>query len=903
MADLKSKLSVKMVMISNPTWSILLTMILGLAVATLGGCLGITSPAKSSSPPNPTALRIATTLLNAGSVEASYSGTLIATGGVPPYAWKTTGGEFPPGLQLNALTGTIAGTPTLAGSYTFTAEVRDTKTSAASAFFALGISPAPTPTVSVVLPNSGPTGGGTAVTISGSNFRSGAGVQFGKIPATSVIVANSTEIQAVVPAESSGSVPVAVWNSGSQGATATNAFTFLAPPLRIETTSFPVGMMGASYSTTLSAAGGTPGYAWRTTKGALPTGLHLNATSGTIAGTPTQAGSFSFSAQVQDSKANSTSVGFTLVISPDPAPSISGISQKSGPSVGGTAVTISGSNFRSGAVVQFGGIPATSVQVVNSAQIQTVTPTEPGGTVNVTVKDSDGQIATSANAFTFAAQPALSADVIVDASQTVSETGGDDIAAAKNIYASASAPESDGGLYPDWSLISSEFAMKRMRNINGLGDCALDGTGKLTGCSRLNNDLSNMLNFGLTPHVIVGQWAPSSIGGNPSQWGATQWAQYDALCYAIVNYVANQYGGKGFSEVLFEVENEMDTTTDPRALWLTTTSSVAQGDASRFAQFDTVYAHWAKAVDLVATQTPLKKIRIAAPATGFWTVYYGSGQLWHNQIIQKYAAQNIRLDVVSLHIYEGEANDLAKYAQSIRSTLNASGYSKAEIWVSEWGASDQSDSYFGAINGSHQGAAWAIDFLLQALKGTVTGGSFLEVRDNQGHDTAGTSAEMYEASWNHIEKNVEYPKAIANAFSMVARMTGTRVFATTSTVKTDLRAMTSCDATSASLIVANYNYLFDYTHKNYSDLSTNETVTVAFKNLPFNGSVTVDRYLIDSQTSNLNYWVAAGKIPPSVQATQLQKVESFPATATAGALTLPARKLGPSAVSLWIVHQ
>jgi hypothetical protein len=103
--------------------------------------------------------------------------------------------------------------------------------------------------------------------------------------------------------------------------------------------------------------------------------------------------------------------------------------------------------------------------------------------------------------------------------------------------------------------------------------------------------------------------------------------------------------------------------------------------------------------------------------------------------------------------------------------------------------------------------------------------------------------------------------------------------------------------------VANYNYLFNYKQKSYSDLTTNETVTVAFKNLPFNGSVTVDRYLIDAQTSNLDYWVAAGKVPPSVQATQLQKVESFSAVADGGTLTLPAKQLGSSAVSLWIVHQ
>jgi hypothetical protein len=162
---------------------------------------------------------------------------------------------------------------------------------------------------------------------------------------------------------------------------------------------------------------------------------------------------------------------------------------------------------------------------------------------------------------------------------------------------------------------------------------------------------------------------------------------------------------------------------------------------------------------------------------------------------------------------------------------------------------------------------------------------------------------MYAATWNHVEKSVEYPKAIANAFSMVGRMQGTRKSAVVSATQPNLYAFASSDANSASLIVANYNYLFDWADKNYSDLTTNETVTVSFQDLPFDGPVTVDRYLIDAQTSNLNYWVAAGTTPPSVPATQLQKVESFSASSTAGTLTLPPTQFGQSAVSLWIVHQ
>jgi hypothetical protein len=138
---------------------------------------------------------------------------------------------------------------------------------------------------------------------------------------------------------------------------------------------------------------------------------------------------------------------------------------------------------------------------------------------------------------------------------------------------------------------------------------------------------------------------------------------------------------------------------------------------------------------------------------------------------------------------------------------------------------------------------------------------------------------------------------------MVDRMTGTRKSAAVNAAKSNLYALAASDSTSASLIVSNYNYTASFAARTASDVSKNETVTVAFNHLPFNGTVTVDRYLIDGQTSNLDYWVAAGTIPPSVQATQLQKVESFTANSTGGTLVLPARQLSQSAVSLWIVHQ
>ena len=74
----------------------------------------------------PAPLSITTSSLPAGVTATGYSGTLQATGGVLPYTWSITNGQLPAGLSINT-SGTITGTPVLAGSSTFTVQVADSE--------------------------------------------------------------------------------------------------------------------------------------------------------------------------------------------------------------------------------------------------------------------------------------------------------------------------------------------------------------------------------------------------------------------------------------------------------------------------------------------------------------------------------------------------------------------------------------------------------------------------------------------------------------------------------------------------------------------------------------------------------------------------------------------------------
>jgi PKD repeat protein len=168
-------------------------------------------------------------------------------------------------------------------------------------------------------PTSGPTTGGTPVTITGTDFVDGAlfGVTIGGANANGVYV-NPTTITATTPAHAAGTVNVVITNGDGQTDTGTNAFTYIAP-----------------------------------------------------------------------------------------APTFGSIAPTSGPTTGGTPVTITGTNFVSGGSfgVTIGGAAAASVVRVDATHITAVTPAGTAGARNVVITNNDGQTDTGIGAFTYAAAP------------------------------------------------------------------------------------------------------------------------------------------------------------------------------------------------------------------------------------------------------------------------------------------------------------------------------------------------------------------------------------------------------------------------------------------------------------------------------------------------------------------
>jgi hypothetical protein len=86
----------------------------------------------------------------------------------------------------------------------------------------------PAPTVTGITPSSGPAGGGTGVTITGTGFLAGATVKLGGTAASNVVVASSTSITVTSAAHAAGAVDVVVTNSDGQSATRAGGYTYNA---------------------------------------------------------------------------------------------------------------------------------------------------------------------------------------------------------------------------------------------------------------------------------------------------------------------------------------------------------------------------------------------------------------------------------------------------------------------------------------------------------------------------------------------------------------------------------------------------------------------------------------------------------------------------------------------------
>ena len=246
-------------------------------------------------------------------------------------------------ITVNGVVNSSSVTPALIQSGTTAVASSADANPATSSSAPAGTVPA-APVVVLVTPISGPAGGGNDVTVTGTNLSGATAIEIGTAaefaagtPATEVLcsasapgcftVTSSISLDiSAMPAHVAGSVTVKVVSLGISGS---GAYTYNPGPALL----FPAppgGEVNVAYSDQLTVTGGTSPYTWSVSTGTLPPGLTLGASTGLLSGTPTTAGSYSFTVKVTDHSGltDTEPVSMTIIAGPSlnfPAPPAAGL--------------------------------------------------------------------------------------------------------------------------------------------------------------------------------------------------------------------------------------------------------------------------------------------------------------------------------------------------------------------------------------------------------------------------------------------------------------------------------------------------------------------------------------------------------------------------------------------------
>ncbi|WP_165929256.1 putative Ig domain-containing protein [Shimia isoporae] len=262
-------------------------------------------------------LTISPNALPDGTFGVAYSSAFSATGGDGSYTFTINSGALPAGLTL-AADGTLSGEPEDAGAFAFTVLATDGLGNTGTRDYVLAIdavggllSIAPT---TLGAGTYGETYGEALVASGGSGgyvFSLSSGV----LP-----VGMSLETDGHlggIPTET-GTFAFAVGVVDSAGNTGSQAYTVEILPaigiLDVSPNTLPVGAKGEEYSQLLTVTGGSGSNTFTLSKGVLPTGITLGATSGLLAGTPENDGEFNIAVSVVDSEGNTGLINYALII-------------------------------------------------------------------------------------------------------------------------------------------------------------------------------------------------------------------------------------------------------------------------------------------------------------------------------------------------------------------------------------------------------------------------------------------------------------------------------------------------------------------------------------------------------------------------------------------------------------
>jgi len=333
------------------------------------------------------------------------------------------------------------------------------------------------PTITAVSPASGTTGGTTTITLTGTNFGTGATVTLGGSPCSPLNVNSSTQIVCITPAHDAGAVDVTINNTNGLSGTLNNGYTFaVAPAPTVSSISPTSGPTTGNAVVTLTGTGFLAGMGVKIGGNTCSSVIVSNATTASCRTAAHAAGAADVSVTNTDGQTGALSSAYTFISPPVVASVVPGL----GTTLGGTSLSINGTGFLPGATVLIGSSPCGGTTVIFSSLIVCTAPAHAAGVVDITVTNTDGQLSTLTDSYTYTTPPA-----VTSISPVSGTTGGGTLATITGTSFSPDASVTIGGSpCPVVSVASSTSIVCRTpAHAAGAADVVVTNSNGLSGSS------------------------------------------------------------------------------------------------------------------------------------------------------------------------------------------------------------------------------------------------------------------------------------------------------------------------------------------------------------------------------------------------------------------------------------